>query len=253
MTVSPLRGWSPVAATVPAGSTIRSVGAQAVGGTPVVSARPRSTNDDRAAQRALRELERSVLACRACDLYRDRTTPVVAQGPVDAEVMLVGSVPRRHEDLQGRPFAGASANVLDNALLDAGLPSAQVHRSSIVRCRPGDDRAPTRDEIDACLPHLEAQIALVQPKVLVTLGAAATSILLGRPVPIERVAGYRLDVLRGTTLIPTYHPTDVVRGVPQAAATLRRDLRAAKAVLDGRLRTGAQTLADLRSRQLAAR
>jgi uracil-DNA glycosylase len=70
-------------------------------------------------------------------------------------------------------------------------------------------------------------------------------------VPIERVAGYRLDVLRGVTLVPTYHPNDAVRGVPQAAPSLRRELQVVKAVLDGRLRTGAQTLAELRSRSAA--
>lgn len=203
--------------------------------------------------RSLRELERAVVACRACELHQDRTTPVVSQGPPEASLLVVGAVPRRHEDLQGRPFAGAAGNVLDNMLADAGILQSDVHRASIVRCRPTDDRPPTREEIAACLPHLHAQIGLVQPQVIVALGGPATAILLGRPVPLDRVAGYRLDVLQGITLIPTYHPTDVVRGVPQAAATLRRDLAAAKAVLDGRLRTAAQTLADLRSRQVAAR
>lgn len=219
----------------------------------MVSAAPPPVRSARRPPGSLRELERAVVSCRACALHRERTTPVVAQGPVDAEVMLVGSVPRRHEDLQGRPFAGAVANVLDNALGEAGFAPDEVHRASLVRCRPGDDRAPTREEIASCLPHLEAQVELVGPKVLVALGAVTTSVLLGRPVPIERVAGYRLDVLQGTTLIPSYHPLDVVRGVPQAAATLRRDLQVAKAVLDGRMRTGAQTLADLRSRQVATR
>jgi uracil-DNA glycosylase len=163
--------------------------------------------------------------------------------------MVVGDVPRRHEDLQGRPFAGAAANVLDNALLDAGIARDTVHAATIVRCRPTDDREPTHAEIATCLPHLHAQVALVGPKVIVALGATAAAVLLGRPVPLERVAGYRLDVLQGTTLVPTYHPGDVVRGVPRAAASLVRDLGVAKAVLDGRLPTGAQALADVRSRR----
>lgn len=202
--------------------------------------------------RSLRELERRVHGCRSCDLHHDRARPVVGEGPVDADLLVVGFVPRRHEDLQGRPFAGASANVLDNALLDAGLLRDEVHVTSVVRCRPGDDRAPTAAEVTSCLPHLRAQIDLVAPRVIVTLGAAATAAVLGRRVPIERVAGYRLDVLQGITQVPTYHPVDVVRGVPQAASSLRRDLAVAKAVLDGRMPTGAQTLADLRSRRGAA-
>jgi uracil-DNA glycosylase len=199
--------------------------------------------------RSLREFERRIDSCRACDLARDRGRPVVSEGPVDADLMVVGDVPRRHEDLQGRPFAGAAANVLDNALLDAGIDRAQVHAATIVRCRPTDDRAPSAAEVATCLPHLHAQVELVGPKVIVALGATASAVLLGRPVPLERLAGYRLDVLQGITLVPTYHPNDVVRGVPSAATSLRRDLGVAKAVLDGRLPTGAQTLADLRSRR----
>lgn len=199
--------------------------------------------------RSLRELERRIESCRACALYEDRGRPVVSEGPIDADLMVVGAVPRRHEDLQGRPFAGAAGNVLDNALADAGLLRDQVHMTTVVRCRPGDDRPPTPEQIATCLPHLHAQVALVQPRVIVALGATASAVLLGRPVPLERVAGYRLDVLQGITLVPTYHPTDVVRGVPSAAAAMRRDLQVAKAVLDGRLPTGAQTLEDLRSRR----
>jgi uracil-DNA glycosylase len=199
--------------------------------------------------RSLRELERRIGGCRACGLHRDRGRPVVSEGPIDADLMVVGDVPRRHEDLQGRPLAGAAANVLDNALLDAGLDRREVHAATVVRCRPDGDRAPTAEEVATCLPHLHAHIALVQPKVIVALGATATAVLLGRPVPLERVAGYRLDVLQGITLVPTYHPGDVVRGVPRAAASLRRDLGVARAVLEGRLPTGAQTLADLRSRR----
>jgi uracil-DNA glycosylase len=210
---------------------------------------PRRFADRAAPPRSLRELERRVEGCRACGLHRDRGRPVVSEGPVDADLLVVGDVPRRHEDLQGRPFAGAAANVLDNALSDAGILSGDVHLTTLVRCRPADDRAVTEDEIASCLPHLHAQIALVRPRVIVALGATVTAVLLGRRVPLARVAGYRLDVLRGTTLVPTYHPVDVVRGVPAAAASLTRDLTVAKAVLDGRLPTGAQTLADLRSRR----
>ncbi len=201
--------------------------------------------------RSLRELERRVSGCRACDLHRGRTTPVVGEGPVDADLLVITSAPRRHEDLQGRPLAGAAANVLDHALHEAGILRSAVHLAAMVRCRPPDDRAPTDDEVAACSGHLDAHIALVAPRVIVALGEEVTTALLGRRVPLSRVAGYRLDVLQGITLIPTYHPRDAVRGRPPAATSLRRDLRTAKAVLDGRLRTGAEALADLRSRTAA--
>jgi uracil-DNA glycosylase len=199
----------------------------------------------------LREHARYVQDCTACDLHRDRVKAVAGEGPADARLLIVGATPRRHEDLQGVPLAGACRNVLDHGLAAAGLRREDVRVTSVVRCRPADDRTPALEEIATCRVHLRAELDLVKPEVIVTLGAFATAILLGRPVPIERVAGYRLDVLQGITLVPTYHPNDAVRGVPQAAPSLRRDLQVAKAVLDGRLLTGAETLAELRSRAAA--
>ncbi len=197
--------------------------------------------------RHVRELERRVAACTTCDLHRKRTRAVPGEGPTDARLVLVGVAPRRQEDLQGRPFSGAARNVLDNALLDVGLDVEEIRITSLVRCRPPKDRQPTAVEVEACSAHLDVELDLVGPEVIVSFGALATAVLYGRSLPIEKLAGYRLSIHRDVTLIPTYHPVDAVRGVPQAAAALRRDLAAAKAVLDGRLRTGAQVLQDLRS------
>ena len=202
--------------------------------------------------KTLRELERAVAACTACGLHRDRTVPIKGEGPVDARLMIVGSVPRSHEDLQGDPYAGATGNVLLHALDHAGLEREDVRLTMVVRCRPHGDRAPTDEEVRACSHHLHDELGLVSPEVIVSLGAFPTAVLLGRRVPIERVAGYRLDVLEGVTLVPTYHPADAVRGVPQAAGSLRRDLAVAKAVLDGRLPTGAQALAEFKAREAAS-
>lgn len=201
--------------------------------------------------RSLRELTLAVTECTACALHRDRITPVVGEGPVDARLLIVGSVPRRHEDLQGDPYAGAIGNVLDHALDQAGLTRDDVRLTMAVRCRPRKDRPPTSAEVRACRHHLLDEVALVSPEVIVSLGAFATTVVLGRAIPLERVAGYRLDVFHGITLVPTYHPVDVVRGVPRAAGALPRDLKVAKAVLDGELATGAEALADQRAREAA--
>ena len=197
---------------------------------------------------AHRALERAIRACQGCDLYEDRCHPVTGEGSLDARLMIVGSKPRQHEDLQGRPFAGGAGNVLDHVLHAAGLSRSDVYLTTIIKCRPAKDRAATAAEVRACASHLDAERKLVAPEVVVALGAFTTSVLLGRPVPIERVAGFRLD-LDGVTLVPTYHPADAVRGVPQAAVSLRRDLAVAKAVLDGRLSTGAEAVAELRAKR----
>jgi uracil-DNA glycosylase len=168
---------------------------------------------------------------------------------MDAKLVLIGVAPRRQEDLTGVAFAGGARNVLDNALTDAGLDPAAVRITSLVRCRPPDDRLPTRDEVASCAPNLVTELGLMEPEVIVSFGAFVTEVLSGKRVAIERIAGYRMALPNGVTLIPTYHPVDAVRGVPQASMSLRRDLSAAKAVLDGRLRTGPQVLRELRSGQ----
>ena len=199
--------------------------------------------------RHVREHERRVAACTSCHLHKARTKAVAGEGPMHARLVLVGVAPRRQEDLKGVPFAGGARNVLDNALADAGLDVDEVRITTLVRCRPPKDRLPTRDEVSACSGHFVTELDLMAPEVIVSFGAFATEVLYGRPVPIERIAGFRLAIRQGVTLIPTYHPVDAVRGVPQAAASLRRDLAAAKAVLDGRLRTGAEVLDELRADQ----
>lgn len=214
----------------------------------------RSSTDARAhdaSVRTPREHDRAVRACTRCALHAERTTAVVGDGPADARLMIVGPPPRRHEDLQGRALAGGARNVLDAALLEVGLAPDEVRVTSAVRCRPPDDRALAPDELRACASHLRAELAMVAPEVIVSLGALATSVLLGRPVPLARVVGYRLDVFGGTTLIPTHNPVDAVRGDPHVSPALRRDLGVARAVLDGRMGTGAQAIADLRSRLAA--
>lgn len=198
--------------------------------------------------RSARGHDRAVKGCTACPLHEHRGHPVVGDGPRDARLVIVTDVPRRHEDIHGHALAGSCRNVLDEALLHAGIDPATVRRTSVVRCRPQDDRAPTGAEVATCSGHLSGELGLVGPEVIVALGQLATSVLLKRSVPLEKVAGYRLDIRGGVTLIPTHHPSEVVRGVPAAAVALRRDLAVAKAVLDGTMATGAQARSELRSR-----
>lgn len=197
--------------------------------------------------RSWRELERTAAACTLCRLCEGRTKVVFGDGAQDADVVVIGDAPGRTEDLLGRPFVGAAGNLLDNLLLDAGFDRDNVYVTTVVKCYPRDG-APDRDVVDACSPYLVEQLAHIRPKVIITLGPVAAGLLLQRPVPLDKVAGFRFDVFDGVTLVPTHHPATVIKGNQTVVASIRRDLMTARAVLDGRLSTGAEAMAELRAR-----
>ncbi len=197
--------------------------------------------------RSWRELERTAAACQLCRLCEGRTKVVFGDGPQDADVVVIGDAPGRTEDLLGKPFVGAAGNLLDNLLGEAGLDRANVYVTTVVKCHPRGD-TPDRDVVDACSPYLVEQLARLRPKVVITLGPVASGLVLGRPVPLDKVAGFRFDVFDGVTLVPTHHPAHVIKGNQTIVASIRRDLMTARAVLDGRLSTGAEAMAELRAR-----
>lgn len=201
--------------------------------------------------RTWKELERDALSCTKCALHESRTKVVFGAGDRDADLMLIGEAPGRNEDLSGKPFAGGAGNILDNFLAEAGMDRQDVYVTDLVMCRPPDQRAPLPGEIEAHLPYLVEQIAHVRPRVIVAFGELATSVLMRRHVPLERVAGYRLDIFDGVTLIPTYRPAHAVKGDARALKAIKRDMVTAKAVLDGRLPTGAELAAEARARREA--
>jgi len=190
----------------------------------------------------------AVESCQTCRLHRHRRHPSVGEGPWDAELVVVTLVPRRPEDLKGAPLAGSARNVVDNALEDAGIDPSLVRFTNFVRCRPPHDRPPSIDEARSCSRHLRTELDLITPRVVVACGDLVASALYGRRVCVSEVAGFRLDMGRNVTLIPTVDPRDVLRGKLRAADGLRRDMATAKAVIDGRLPTGAQIARELRAR-----
>jgi uracil-DNA glycosylase family 4 len=199
--------------------------------------------------RPWKQLERDARSCTACPLHESRSKVVFGEGDPEADLMLVGEAPGRSEDLVGRPFEGASGNILDNFLSAAGLTREEVFVTDLVMCRPPSGRRPTPDEIEAHWPWLAEQIAHVRPRVIVAFGELVASSLLRRHLPLERVSGYRFDVFDGVTLIPTYLPAEAVKGSARALTAIQRDVATAKAVLDGRLATGAEIAAEARARR----
>jgi uracil-DNA glycosylase family 4 len=159
----------------------------------------------------LQELAREASTCERCRLAQGRTQVVFGVGSPDADIMFVGEGPGYHEDKQGEPFVGAAGQLLNTMLAGIGLRREDVYIANVVKCRPPGNRDPLPDEIEACRPYLEGQIANVRPRVIVTLGNFATRVILDRQVSISRVRGQRFDVA-GRTVLPTFHPAAILHG-----------------------------------------
>ncbi len=179
--------------------------------------------------------------CRACDLWAKATQTVFGQGPVPAPLMLVGEQPGDREDLEGEPFVGPAGAVLARALESAGIDREQAFVTNVVKhfkWRPSGKRRlherPNRAEVGACLPWVEAELALVKPQALVLLGATAAAALAGPGVSVMRDRGRPLDLPLAPLVMATVHPSSILRagdGREAAYEAFVRDLRIAAAWL----------------------
>ncbi|WP_435155496.1 uracil-DNA glycosylase [Haladaptatus sp. DFWS20] len=131
-----------------------------------------------------------VTECERCPALVDCRSQIVnGTGPADADLLFVGEGPGAREDEQGEPFVGRSGSVLDDKLRDKGLSRADVRITNCVRCRPPENRDPTKEELDNCREYLEREIELVNPDVIVTLGKVPSEHLLDRDVAVTSEAG----------------------------------------------------------------
>jgi DNA polymerase len=143
--------------------------------------------------------------CTSCRLHQSRTQVVFGQGDPHADLMFVGEAPGFHEDRQGIPFVGPSGQLLNRLLEGIGLRREDVYICNVVKSRPPQNRDPQPDEIAACRPWLDAQIRLVDPRVVVTLGNFAAKTLLETTTGITRLRGQTYP-FQGRVLLPTFHP-----------------------------------------------
>ncbi|MCI0561232.1 MAG: uracil-DNA glycosylase, partial [Nitrososphaera sp.] len=120
-----------------------------------------------------------VVGCPLCKLARTRNNAVPGEGQLSAKIMFIGEAPGRSEDEKGRPFVGAAGKILDELLKKAGIERPQVFITNVVKCRPPGNRVPEDDEVAACKPYLDRQVALIRPRVICVLGRTAYSSLLG--------------------------------------------------------------------------
>jgi uracil-DNA glycosylase family protein len=163
-------------------------------------------------------LRQAVQSCRGCDLYRNATQAVFGEGARRAEVMLVGEQPGDKEDLAGRPFVGPAGRLLDEALEEAGIDRAQTYVTNAVKHFKWQGRGkrrihqkPSWSESTACRPWLEAELEIVEPRVLVALGATAAQSLLGRDFRVTQHRGELLASPLAENVTATIHPSAILR------------------------------------------
>ncbi|MFO7941591.1 MAG: uracil-DNA glycosylase [Bacillota bacterium] len=178
----------------------------------------------------LAELERMALACRRCHLRETCNTVVFGEGSPEARLVFVGEAPGADEDRQGRPFVGRAGRLLDRILTACGLERGEVYITNIVKCRPSSNRTPTEAERNYCIPYLHAQMRLIEPEIIVTLGAAATQGLIDPRARITRMRG-SWQWWHGIRVMPTFHPAALLRD-PNKKAPVWEDMKKILAYLE---------------------
>lgn len=175
------------------------------------------------------ELDEQICACVRCpELVASRTQVVPGVRPAGARLVLVGEAPGAAEDLAGLPFVGRSGQWLDATLSAVGLRRAEIAVVNVLKCRPPDNRKPRRVEVSSCRPWLTAQLAAIDPALIVTLGGTAAEWFFGSGARISALRGVTHDV-DGRSLLVTYHPSAALRFGPrgEAALALATDLAVA--------------------------
>jgi len=180
--------------------------------------------------------EIDVSDCTRCDgLCASRSRIVNGVGPTDAALCFVGEAPGQNEDETGEPFVGRSGDVLDDALRDLGLARRDVRITNCARCRPPENRDPTAEELSNCRPHLEAELAAVDPEAIVTLGKVPSEHLLDRPVSVTAEAGTVHDARIGEEprrVLVCVHPAATLYD-PSQRETFASALEAAVDLVEG--------------------
>lgn len=166
-------------------------------------------------EKELVRLSHQVKSCTKCELYRKRTNTVFGMGNPFAEIMLIGEGPGREEDLQGVPFVGKSGQLLDKILGACSFNRDEhIYIANIVKCRPPNNRDPEPAEREACLGYLLEQIKLINPQIIVLLGATALKGLIDPNARITRVRGNWME-WENRLVMPTFHPSALLRNADQ--------------------------------------
>jgi uracil-DNA glycosylase len=169
-------------------------------------------------QLSLPLLKEAAADCRACDLWKKGTQTVFGDGRARSKVMFIGEQPGNEEDLTGKPFVGPAGRLFDNALDEAGIDRKQTYVTNVVKHFKWEPRGkrrihkkPNAQEIAACRPWLEAEVALVKPRVIVALGATAAQALLGAQFRVTKERGKFIESTLAPYIMATVHPSSILR------------------------------------------
>jgi uracil-DNA glycosylase family 4 len=164
----------------------------------------------------LATLEERVKQCTQCPLSQTRTHVVFGEGDAEARIMLVGEGPGEVEDQQGRPFVGPAGQKLGEVLASVEINREDVYITNIVKCRPPENRVPNKTEMEACFPYLEAQIALINPRLIISLGNTPTQWFLPNAEGITHIRGTFLPWRSNLQIFPMFHPSYLLRNPSRA-------------------------------------
>ncbi len=196
---------------------------------PAVLSRSRRASD------MLEDYHEFIRDCRKCPLAETRHHLVFGAGNPEANLMLIGEAPGEDEDLQGKPFVGKAGQLLDKILAAIDFQREDIYIGNILKCRPPGNRDPLPQEIALCLPHINRQIEIIQPKIILALGRIAAQTLLETTSSLGRLRGrvhtYREDIL----LMVTYHPAALLRN-PQWKRPVWEDVQQLRHLYDERVR-----------------
>ncbi len=174
-------------------------------------------------------LAATVSECRLCGLCESRTQTVFGRGDTHARLMVVGEAPGAEEDRRGEPFVGRAGQLLDSMLRAAGFERGQVYIANVLKCRPPNNRDPSAEEAERCLPYLRRQIELLAPAAILCVGRIAAQRLLGQELPLARLRG-KVHAFGAVPVVVTYHPAYLLRS-PGEKRKSWQDLKLALEVL----------------------
>ena len=183
----------------------------------------------------LAALDQEVKECTRCEICYSRKQTVFGEGNPEARLLFIGEAPGFEEDRTGRPFVGKAGQLLDRMIAAIQLRREDVYIANVLKCRPPENRTPRPDEAENCFPYLYAQIRLICPAVICTLGLPAARVLLGLDRPIGSFRG-QLFHFDGIPVVPTYHPAYLLRN-PADKLLVWKDLQQVAGLLGIRLET----------------